>query len=146
MELKMKKRMAVTILITALFSTLSLANVVSLRGNQEVGAENKVPTLKPVPKNQTRFALNYVNQPPMIPHAVDGYQMNQSNNACLDCHGVENYRKTGAVRVSPTHYLDRDNKLLADVAPRRYFCLQCHVPQAQAEPLVENNFKPAQTK
>ncbi|WP_175463882.1 nitrate reductase cytochrome c-type subunit, partial [Vibrio cholerae] len=27
------------------------------------------------------------------------------------------------------------------VSPRRYFCLQCHVPQADAKPLVENDFE-----
>ncbi|BAN97353.1 hypothetical protein E05_25870 [Plautia stali symbiont] len=29
------------------------------------------------------------------------------------------------------------------VSPRRYFCLQCHVPQTDAKPVVENTFKPA---
>ena len=30
----------------------------------------------------------------------------------------------------------------ANVSARRYFCTQCHVPQADAQPLVENTFKP----
>ena len=29
-----------------------------------------------------------------------------------------------------------------DIAPQRYNCVQCHVPQANAKPLVENTFKP----
>ncbi|MGB1278446.1 MAG: nitrate reductase cytochrome c-type subunit, partial [Vibrio cyclitrophicus] len=41
-----------------------------------------------------------------------------------------------------THYMNREDAVLADVSPRRYFCLQCHVPQANAKPLVENEFKP----
>ena len=139
----MKKLLAVSVVITALFSLSSFAEITSLRGKQEVGGVNTVPTLKPIPKNQTLFELNYVNQPPMVPHSVEGYSFNQSNNSCLSCHGRENYRKAGAVRVSPTHYTDRDNVLLTDVAPRRYFCLQCHVPQAQAEPLVKNEFTQA---
>ena len=36
--------------------------------------------------------------------------------------------------------MDRDNNVLADVSPRRYFCTQCHVPQADAKPLVGNSF------
>jgi cytochrome c-type protein NapB len=30
--------------------------------------------------------------------------------------------------------------MLADVSPRRYFCTECHVPQADVEPLVGNTF------
>ncbi len=44
-----------------------------------------------IPKEQERMALNYVNQPPMIPHSVEGYQITNTNR-CLQCHGVENYR------------------------------------------------------
>ena len=96
-----------------------------------------------MPKQQGRMALNYVNQPPMIPHSVDGYQVSTNTNRCLQCHGVEHYRTTGAPRVSPTHFLDNDGKVLSNVAPRRYFCLQCHVPQTDAAPIVENTFTPS---
>ncbi len=41
----------------------------------------------------------------------------------------------GATKVSVTHYMNREDAVLADVSPR-YFCLQCHVPQANAKPLV----------
>ncbi|SQC91807.1 Diheme cytochrome c NapB precursor [Cedecea neteri] len=96
-----------------------------------------------MPKQQPRMALNYVNQPPMIPHSVDGYQVTTTSNRCLQCHGVESYRTTGAPRVSPTHFMDSDGKVLSNVAPRRYFCLQCHVPQADVAPIVENTFEPS---
>lgn len=94
-------------------------------------------------KEQNRIALNYVNQPPMIPHSVDGYQVTTNTNRCLACHGVEHYRTTGAPRISPTHFMDSDGKILSGVAPRRYFCLQCHVPQADAAPIVDNTFEPS---
>lgn len=96
-----------------------------------------------MPKQQDRMALNYVNQPPMIPHSVDGYQVSTNTNRCLQCHGVEHYRATGAPRISPTHFMDSDGKVLSNVAPRRYFCLQCHVTQADAAPIVENTFTPS---
>ncbi|HEY1847170.1 MAG TPA: nitrate reductase cytochrome c-type subunit [Buttiauxella sp.] len=96
-----------------------------------------------MPKQQDRMALNYVNQPPMIPHSVDGYQVTTNTNRCLQCHGVEHYRTTGAPRISPTHFMDSDGKVLSNVAPRRYFCLQCHVPQTDAAPIVENTFTPS---
>ncbi|MBK4715509.1 MULTISPECIES: nitrate reductase cytochrome c-type subunit [Tenebrionibacter/Tenebrionicola group] len=96
-----------------------------------------------MPKQQERMALNYVNQPPMIPHSVDGYQVSTRTNRCLACHGVEHYRSTGAPRISPTHFMDSNGKVLSGVAPRRYFCLQCHVPQADAAPIVGNTFEPS---
>ncbi|MNG15366.1 Periplasmic nitrate reductase, electron transfer subunit precursor [compost metagenome] len=43
--------------------------------------------------------------------------------------------------ISITHYMDRDGQALAAVSPRRYFCNQCHVPQADVKPLVGNNFE-----
>lgn len=42
--------------------------------------------------------------------------------------------------ISITHHMDRDGQFLADVSPRRYFCNQCHVPQTEVAPLVDNTF------
>ncbi|MDD1780861.1 nitrate reductase cytochrome c-type subunit [Enterovibrio sp. ZSDZ35] len=154
----MKSKKAVSLLLSALIGVAVYANVVSantenvteeavvvesLRGTTGIEEANVVPDIKNVPKNQERIALNYVNQPPMIPHSIDGYQVNQANNSCLECHDVDVYRKTGAPRISPTHFMDRDNRVLTEVSARRYFCLQCHVPQAQTDVLVENDFVPA---
>ena len=130
------------LLFAATVSAFSVAEVTSLRGNQSIAELNKVGSMKLVPKNQDKLALNYVNQPPLIPHGIDGYQVNQSNNTCLDCHDIDTYRKTGAPRVSPTHFMDRENRLLSQVSARRYFCVQCHVPQVNAAPIVSNEFKP----
>lgn len=69
-----------------------------------------------MPKEQDRMPLNYVNQPPMIPHSVEGYQVTTNTNRCLQCHGVESYRTTGAPRISPTHFMDSDGKVGAEVA------------------------------
>ncbi len=37
-----------------------------------------------MPKQQERMALNYVNQPPMIPHSVDGYQISKIPTAACN--------------------------------------------------------------
>ena len=42
--------------------------------------------------------------------------------------------------VSITHFMDRDGQFLASVSPRRYFCIQCHVPQFPVKAAVENTF------
>jgi cytochrome c-type protein NapB len=38
--------------------------------------------------------------------------------------------------------MDRDFQVRAEVTPGRYFCTQCHVPQTDADALVESDFKP----
>lgn len=83
----------------------------------------------------------YPEQPPVIPHSIEGYQLSVNTNRCLSCHKREFTQSSGAPMVSITHFQTRDGQTLADVSPRRYFCTACHVPQADAPPLVENRFK-----
>jgi len=80
-------------------------------------------------------------QPPIIPHNIKGYQITKNVNMCMVCHAAKNAPRTGATPVGASHYLDRDGKKLENISTRRYFCLQCHVPQFDAEPLVDNTFK-----
>lgn len=84
---------------------------------------------------------NYPDQPPTIPHAIRGYQVDKNGNKCLSCHTRANSAKSQAPMISITHYMDRDGQALAAVSPRRYFCNQCHVPQKDVKPLVENQFR-----
>jgi len=83
---------------------------------------------------------NHAWQPPVIPHNVKGYQITKDVNMCMVCHSSKAAPRTGATPVAKSHYLDRDGKELPNISTRRYFCLQCHVPQFDAEPLVENTF------
>ena len=85
-----------------------------------------------------------MQQPPLIPHQIDGYKINQKFNKCLTCHSWANYRESGATKISQTHFEDRDANVLANISARRYFCTQCHVPQVNARPLVGNTFEPIQ--
>ena len=71
---------------------------------------------------------NYPEQPPVIPHSIEGYQLTLNTNRCLDCHKREFTEGSGAPMISVTHFMDRDGQVLADVTPRRYFCTACHVP------------------
>src|SRR5215831_233917 len=82
-------------------------------------------------------------QPPIIPHNVKGYQITKNVNMCMVCHAAKNAPNTGATPVGASHYRDRDGNVLTNISTRRYFCLQCHVPQFDAEPLVQNTFQPA---
>ena len=116
--------------------------VKSLRGQVEVSTTNRSETLKRVPRDQQTISRNYIQQPPMVPHSTRGYQVNLNANKCLSCHSFKNAAEMGATKISVTHFEAQDGTKLSDVSPRRYFCLQCHVTQADAKPLVENTFVP----
>ena len=88
-----------------------------------------------------RVARNYPEQPPVIPHNVRDYQLNLNTNRCLTCHSRQYTEAVQAPMISITHYLDREGQTLGAVSPRRYFCMQCHVPQTAAQPLVPNMFQ-----
>jgi nitrate reductase (cytochrome), electron transfer subunit len=100
----------------------------------------------PVPRaitDDVRRARNYPEQPPVIPHAIDGYQISLHANQCLTCHARQYIEGSGAPMISVTHFMDRDGQVLADVTPRRHFCNACHVTQADVQPLVRNTFRDA---
>lgn len=97
------------------------------------------PLARPV-TDDVRKMRNYPEQPPVIPHSISGYQLSLNTNRCLECHRRQFTEASGAPMISVTHFMDRDFQVLADVAPRRYFCLQCHVPQTETPPLVGNDF------
>jgi cytochrome c-type protein NapB len=83
----------------------------------------------------------YPEQPPVIPHSIEGYQLTLNANRCLDCHRRQFVEGSGAPMISITHFMTREGQMLADIAPRRYFCTACHVQQTDADPLVENEFR-----
>ncbi|MDR0577672.1 MAG: nitrate reductase cytochrome c-type subunit [Candidatus Accumulibacter sp.] len=89
----------------------------------------------------TPLERDFTQQPPLVSHAVDNYPVTKNFNKCLDCHSWENYRKEKATKVSQTHFQSAGGQDLANISPRRYFCLQCHVPQVDAKPLVASTYQ-----
>jgi nitrate reductase (cytochrome), electron transfer subunit len=127
-------------------STITVAEEVkSLRGSTDIEAPSNAVEIKKNINDKGPIARDYVQQPPLIPHKIKGYKINLKFNKCLTCHSWANYQKSGATKVSQTHFNDRDGEALSNVSPRRYFCTQCHVPQADAKPLVQNSFKSVST-
>lgn len=97
----------------------------------------------PIPRwvtDDVRQMRAYPEQPPVIPHSIQGYQLSVNTNRCMSCHNREFTQGSGAPMISITHFMNREGQMLADVSPRRYFCTACHVPQADVSPLVENDF------
>lgn len=93
-------------------------------------------------RDQPPLPRDFVQQPPLIPHSTRGYTVTMNFNKCLDCHAWSRVKESGATKISVTHFKDRDGQEMSSISPRRYFCLQCHVPQSDAAPLVGNSFKP----
>ena len=120
-------------------------NVESLRGANPMDEPAKAPQVMKWQNDREPITRDYMQQPPLIPHKTKGYRINIKSNKCLTCHSWANYKEAGATKISQTHFNDRENNVLANIAPRRYFCTQCHVPQVNAKPLVENTFNPLQT-
>ncbi|MEM7223316.1 MAG: nitrate reductase cytochrome c-type subunit [Pseudomonadota bacterium] len=98
------------------------------------------PAMPKVVNKDLRQVRNYPEQPPIIPHKIDGYQVDLNSNRCMACHARTAIEQSQAPMVSITHFMDRDGQPLASISPRRYFCTQCHVVQVDSPPLVENDF------
>jgi cytochrome c-type protein NapB len=113
----------------------------SLRGGVPIPEEIPVAPAHPERDRGTLYGRDFVQQPPLVPHAVDAYQITKNFNKCMDCHSFARSQATGAVKVSVTHFRTREGQELDNISPRRYFCTQCHVPQTDARPLVENTFQ-----
>ena len=117
----------------------------SLRGANPLDSGASKPEIKSWQADRSPIEREFVHQPPLIPHTVEGYVINIKFNKCLTCHSWANYKERNATKISLTHFSDRDGNDLSNVSARRYFCTQCHVPQVNAPPLVENTFNPLKT-
>lgn len=120
----------------------SSQEVRSLRGDTAVDEPDSAPS---VFRQETGGPMEraYRQQPPLIPHRIAGYEIDLKVNKCLSCHDWPANVREGAPKVSETHYKDRDGVALDKVARSRWFCTQCHVPQANAPSPVGNSFKNA---
>lgn len=112
-----------------------------LTGAAEPMGDVKAPPLARPIADDVRRMRNYPEQPPVIPHSIDGYELSINANRCMSCHQRQFTEGSGAPMISITHFMDREGQVLSDVTPRRYFCLQCHVIQTDAQPLVPNTFR-----
>lgn len=114
--------------------------VATLRSGTPLADNAEPPAIAKVVNSDLRQVRNYPEQPPLIPHKIDGYQIDLNANQCMQCHSRTAVEVSQAPMISITHFMSRDNQFLASVTPRRYFCNQCHVVQVEARALVENGF------
>ena len=111
-----------------------------LRGPEPFTRDAPAPPMQRAITSDVRVKRNYPDQPPLIPHAIEGYALDLNANKCMSCHARRFTEQSQAPMISVTHYQDREGNTLGGLAPRRYACLACHIPQTEARPLVENRF------
>lgn len=97
----------------------------------------------------------YLNAPPQISHDIsDHLPITAESNLCFACHNQpqlwgKKLNKGDATPIPPSHYTDLRNapgKVTDQLTGARYNCNQCHVPQLNATPLVENTFGAKRSK
>ncbi|RKZ38367.1 MAG: hypothetical protein DRQ49_02650 [Gammaproteobacteria bacterium] len=117
------------VLVLASLPQLALS-IESLRGDNPIEDISEITVWKRVPPDFQTFETAYEQRAPLISHFVEGYKITRQSNDCLDCHDT-------------IHFTDGDGNALSKIDSRHYFCLQCHVPQVDADSLKENYFESA---
>ena len=140
---------SVTIILAAALTAISgwgiaqqVAGVQTLRG-ADAAVADKAPDEKIYPGKkpgvQKLIARTFKGQPPLVPHATDNFdEITVTENQCLDCHGLENYKEKKSPKLLDSHLVasGTGKVLMLD----RYQCNSCHVAQVDAKPLVANTF------
>jgi len=101
-----------------------------------------------MPGTDPVYMRAYPGAPPQIPHNIELMTpVKAAVNYCLSCHGssaeLSQPLKDKPTPIPVSHYTDLRHA--PDMATKklvgaRYVCTQCHVPQADVEPLVKNKF------
>lgn len=134
----------ITALVASCAATGEKVDVRGLRPNQ-LTAQDLVPAMTEyagkTPGEQEKIVRTFEQQPPLVPHKVDGYRIDLKVNRCLECHDKPFYKEEKAPKIGDSHYKDREGKVLDKISMARYNCNLCHAPQVDAQPLVSNTFQ-----
>jgi len=122
-------------------SGTAFAEEQSLRGARSLDKLSRMFKPKKQVKKEGGFDRAFKEAPPQIPHDISKDRITLRENTCMKCHSAANYKREKAPKAGDSHFKSRDGKTLKKISTRRYFCVQCHVPQTDAQPLVENTFK-----
>ena len=129
------------VLLLAAGAALAQGTIATMRQGTPLDENAAPPQMPAVVNSDVRQVRNWPEQPPLIPHQIDNYQIDLNVNKCLTCHSRTAVAVSQAPMVSVTHFQNREGQTLAAVTPRRFFCTQCHVVQENVPPLVGNSFR-----
>jgi cytochrome c-type protein NapB len=113
----------------------------SLRGDNDVEELSSPFPNRRVMVVDGGITVSFEDQPPMVPHNIDKDRISLQENSCLKCHSKADSKLEDAPRPPKSHFRTRDGKSSKKVSAGRYFCTQCHVPQANKRPAVKNTYK-----
>ena len=137
----MRKYLALFLTALAGLAVMQSASAEKFADSIDQVPESVKPEFHNMQKNVgSNIPVTFIHQPPLVPHSIRTLQVTKNVNHCLGCHAPEVSPTTGAPRVPESHFLDRDGKRTEGTSPRRYFCLQCHVQQAEVDPIIQNKF------
>lgn len=139
----MKTIASVTFVLMSFVMGIGLATAQEVKTLREAPMEevSEAPDVFQV-EQDNRHVRSFRLQPPMIPHRIEKYEIDLKVNQCLGCHDWRAAAQEQAPEISRTHYQDpRTGEELDEVSRSRWFCIQCHAPQQDARPLVENVFR-----
>jgi cytochrome c-type protein NapB len=122
----MKPRRGILLPLLALAAAVAVASTalmaqsppLPLRGPTPLDQIAPAPRMTPTRNTSEKEVRNYPEQPPVIPHTIDGYQVDLNGNKCLSCHARSRTGESQAPMISITHFMDRDGQFLATVSPR----------------------------
>jgi cytochrome c-type protein NapB len=146
----MSKTFKVTLAAIAAITMVACAStavqVNSLRGKSVSTADDNALQVKEYvgkrPGQTPLIVRNFEAQPPLIPHTIENYEISATENACWDCHNSDDFKGKKMPMVGKSHLI---GPVVADVTPKlnmqRWQCDTCHVPQVDAQPLVDNVFQ-----
>ncbi|MGE5466957.1 MAG: nitrate reductase cytochrome c-type subunit [Ignavibacteria bacterium] len=135
-------------LLASLIGCSSYLPVSSMRG-ADVAAADKAPDQKryterlPDADAKALIPRTFTGQPPLVPHTVAKYEpITVEENACLDCHITDEFKGRKMPRVGDSHFSKtrKESDGTPAVSMMRWQCNSCHVAQADAKPLVDNDF------
>jgi cytochrome c-type protein NapB len=113
----------------------------TMRGADAAAAEQAFEEKKYLgekPGLQKPIERTFKEQPPLVPHAMANFdEITLEENQCLNCHSVERHKEKRAPKVGDNHLAAKGS---TEISMSRYQCTTCHVPQADAKPLVDNDF------
>jgi cytochrome c-type protein NapB len=121
-------------------TTLQADPLYSLRGNVDVDELSEMIPNRRSMAVDGGIDVTFEDQPPMIPHGIDKTRITLNENSCMSCHGKAYSKTENAVEPPKSHYRTREGDKTKQISTGRYFCTQCHVPQAYTEALVDNDF------
>lgn len=133
--------------VTVIPSAISADSAVkSMRGIDTQAADvapDEKTQLGKRPGSQKAVARTFEQQPPVIPHATESFdEITLEENQCLSCHGADQYKKKQAPKIGDSHFRNQQTgEVMKQMSSARHNCVQCHVPQVDAPPLVENTFQ-----